>query len=77
MLVPAVTPVTVPELGSTDAVPGNEETQLPPLTPSVQTVVFPTHNPLTSVIEVGAPVTVTVVVVLQPVGTVNVIIAVP
>ena len=62
--VPKLTPVTIPELLPTVAIPVPDEDQVPPATPSVNVIVPPIHavdEPLI-VPDVGNGVTVTVVV---------------
>ena len=70
VVAPGVTPVTMPLKEPINAVVGWLLVQVPPLTLSVSGVVAPAHALPAPVIAVGPLLTVTVLVVEQPVGRV-------
>src|SRR5438552_391935 len=67
---PAATPVTMPVEAPTVAVPVALLLQVPPLMASVRVMVAPVHTVEEPEIADGADTTVTVILVLQPVGNV-------
>ena len=69
-MVPGAIPDTVPDNDPIVAMPVEPEIQSPPGTPSVRVVAAPVHTVVTPVTETGVVLTVTIVVILQPVGNV-------
>jgi len=67
-VVPKATPVTTPEPEATVAMPVLPLTHVPPDVASVRLVLAPTHTLVMPVIAFGVKLTVTVVVVVHPVG---------
>ena len=68
METPAAIPVTTPVSEPMEAVPGNEEVQTPPGTPSLSGAVAPAQTLAGPVMDTGERLTVSVAVVLHPVG---------
>lgn len=75
--VPAATPVMSPEVRPAVATPVLLLVQLPPLIASLSVMVVATHSADAPIIAVGEGLTVTVVVVTQPVGNVYTIVVEP
>lgn len=68
--VPADTPVTIPEINPTVAIPVAPELQVPPVIASLNVVVVPIQIFVEPLIITGDGLTVIVVVIIQPVGNV-------
>ena len=70
LVMPAETGVTTPVEDPIVAIPVAEEAHLPPEVPSLNVVADPVHTPSVPVMPTGDVLTVTMAVVLQPVGNV-------
>lgn len=69
VVIPATTPVTIPDAEPMLAVPGAAELQLPPVVASLSVVVSPEHTDVAPVMAAGLC-TVTVLTAAQPSGRV-------